>query len=110
MLDDEILEQLILDGAVEFAGLSESGEVLYNFTTNLKEVRPDLYDQVIDIQRRELLFLWTKGFLSMDITENNPMVTVTDKALDIEEVNKLPEHYRIMILEIAKALSGNGNF
>jgi hypothetical protein len=107
-MNDEALEKLILDGAAEFAGLSESGEMLYSFTPVLKEVDPVLYEEMIAIQRQELLFLWTKGFISMDITDKDPMVTVTDKALNNAEVEELPEHFRSMIREIVKALSNGG--
>jgi hypothetical protein len=107
-MNDEMLEKLILDGAAEFAGLSENGEMLYSFTPELANIEPSIYSQIMDLQRQELLFLWVKGFISMDITEDNPIVNITDRALDDGEVNKLPAHFQSMIKEIAKIISSGG--
>jgi hypothetical protein len=104
-MDDEALERLILDGGAEFAGLSEDGEMLYSFTAALAHIDPVLYDEMITIQRKEMLVLWIRGFLDMDVTDENSMVNITEKALDESEVNKLPPHFRSMVREIVKAIS-----
>ena len=41
---EAMIEHLILQDAIEFAGIEEStGEILYNIKPKLKEVNPDIY-------------------------------------------------------------------
>lgn len=80
---DEFFEELILSGAVEFAGIdSETGEMLYNFSKNLENLNPTLYASFLKDIEAQIYLFWEKGFLSMNITESNPTVSLTEKALD----------------------------
>ena len=38
MNDDQIIEELILAGALEASAVSETGELLYSFTNKLKDI------------------------------------------------------------------------
>ena len=107
-MNDEMLERLILEGGAEFAGLSEDGEMLYSFTPKLNDIDPVLYREMLDVQRQEMLFLWISGFISMDVTETNPIVNITEKALDEDEVSKLSSHFQSMVREIVKVISNGG--
>jgi hypothetical protein len=104
--EDNVFEELLLNGAIEIVGIDEqSGEMLFNFTEKLKDVDPFLYEKMNDFFYQELLGLWEKGFISMDITQKNPKVSLTQKALDEIEVNNLTTDQRIHREDIIKNLS-----
>jgi hypothetical protein len=103
--EKSIVEKLILDGALQFAGVdSESGEMLYTFTSKLKEVMPELYHEHLNHVNGELMRLWEKGFVDMDLMSNNPIVRLTEKAFDIEELDKLSKEDRWSVEEIKRLL------
>jgi hypothetical protein len=99
------IDELILGGAVEVASLTESGDFLYKFTDKLKDIDPEVYDKVIQMMYKEIIFLWENGFISMDITANNPSVTLTDKASDAEAIWALPESMRLNLLAVIKSIT-----
>lgn len=98
---DEEFDNLILSGAVQVSGIdSETGEMLYTFTEKLKELDPKLYHKMHDIFYQDILFLWERGFLSMDVTQDNPIVSITEKALNVLEVEKLPNEQKMYLQDI----------
>ena len=99
------LDELILEGGIEVASLSESGEFLYKFTDKLKDIDPQIYNNVIQMMYKEIIFLWENGFISMDITSSNPKVTLMEKAFDSEEVDQLPESMRFNLLAIIRSIT-----
>ena len=104
--EDDAFEELILSGAIEISGIDEqSGEMLFNFTEKLKDVDPSLYDKMTDFFHQELMRLWEKGFISMDITQKNPTVSLTQKALDEIEISSLTIDQRVHLEDIIKKLS-----
>lgn len=104
-LDQEIIDQLILSGGLQVAGVdSETGEFLYQFTHQLKELYPELYHDHINHVNKELMGLWEKGFLNINFMDENPIVTLTAKALDQEELSKLSKEDRWGIEEIKRLL------
>lgn len=83
----EWFEQMILEGVIEFSGMDEeTGEMLYNFSPQIEETHPDLFEKVVSQIQQEIYVLWEKGFLSMNITAENPLVQITEKALDQEAI------------------------
>lgn len=103
--EDKLIEELILKGALEVAGIDiETGEPLYNFTEKLKDVSPELHDQVFTFFSQEALDLWQKGFIDMDITQSNPEVRLTPKALDAIEVMKLEKDKQFTLKQIIQYL------
>ena len=101
MNDNDMIDDLILNGAIEVAGIDpETGELLYNFTEKLQEVAPYIYDIVMSEFRKDLLFFWENGFIDMDITNENPVVTITDKALDPVETEWLSKDQKIKLEDI----------
>lgn len=107
-MDEEsrILDNLILQGAVEVSGMDmETGEMLYNFTDKLIDVMPDLYREHMNNVDSEIMYFWQYGFLSMnDITEKNPIVRLTSKAMDDVEISKLPKDKQNSLIEIKRIL------
>lgn len=104
--EKDIIEKLILSGAMEIAGVdSQTGEFLYVFTPKLKDISPELYNQHVNHVNTELMNLWEKGFLSIDFMSDNPIVSLTDKALDKEEISKLSKQEIWSIEEVKRLLS-----
>lgn len=104
--EDDAIDQLILSGALEVAGIDmETGDPIYNFTEKLIEVSPELHKEVSIYFSRETMALWSDGFLDMDVTEKNPIVTVTSKALDESEVEKLSKEKQYTLREIIRIIT-----
>lgn len=103
--EDKLIEDLILKGALEVTGIDiDTGEPLYNFTEKLKDVDPYLHREVFTFFSTEAISLWQKGFLDMDVTEENPEVRLTPKALDQIEVMKLDKDKQFTLKQIIKYL------
>ena len=101
---DEHLEQLILDGIVEFAGLDKNGEMLYAFSPDLESRAPGIFKIVQETHMQDIYYLWEQGYLAMDATQANPLVTPTAKALMPEEVEKLPDYMQLLLEQIKDAM------
>ena len=105
--EEEIMEKLILNGALEISGIDmETGEFLYNFTENLAKVSPAIYKDMNNYFYTEMMTLWENGFVEMDITETNPNVKLTDKILDHEAIKKLDKDSQHSLKEIIRILKG----
>lgn len=105
MDEDRIIEDLILSGGLEVAGIDiETGEPLYNFTSKLKEINPVLHNEFSKYFTAETMALWQYGFISMDVTIPNPVVTLLPKAFNKEEVEKLNKEHQYTLKEIVRIL------
>ena len=105
--EDELIKNLILEGALEVAGIdSENGEFLYTVTPKMQEIMPDMYEDHITQVNRDILNLWEKGYVNVDFLSPNPMVTISEKGLDNDEVSKLSKP-EIWALEEVKRLLKN---
>jgi hypothetical protein len=103
--EDKIIEDLILKGALEVSGIDiQTGELLYNFTHKLKDVHPELDQEMQTFFSKEMMFLWENGFIEMDITEKNPIVKLTEKAFNATEVLKLDKGKRYTLRDIIRQL------
>lgn len=104
-MNNEIIDNLILSGALQVAGIDkETGDFLYQFTPKLKEISPDLYNEHVNHVNGELMRLWEKGFLDINIADENPIVKLTEKAFDQEEISKLSKEDIWGIEEIKRLL------
>jgi hypothetical protein len=100
-LESAVVEYLILEGAVEIAGMSEDGKrMFYNFTPKLKEVDPELYQDVQTYFNAGIMLLWQGGFVDFDPSSENPVVKLTDKSFDEKAVSKLGEHEKTTLESI----------
>lgn len=103
------IDNLILSGAIEVAGIDiETGEPLYNFTEKLLDVNPELHKDISAYFSNETMSLWSEGFLNMDVTEKNPIVSLTQKALDEKEVAQLTKDRQYTLKEIIRVIGLDG--
>jgi len=87
------LDDLILMGAIEVAGVHENtGEILYNITDKIEEALPILYGQFMDQIHAKVMYFWEQGFLEFDdMTKQNPQIRLTSKATNEDDLFSLPE-------------------
>jgi hypothetical protein len=104
--EDDAFNELFFSGAIEICGIDErSGEMLFRFTEKLKDIDPNLYNKMTDLFHRELMGLWEKGFISMDVTQQNPIVSLTKKAFSAIEAENLTIEERLHLEDIIQKLS-----
>lgn len=89
---DEFFESLILSGAVEVSSIDPAtGDFLYSFTPKIREVAPELARAADKMFYDQMMILWVKQIISMDITSSNPTVRITEKAFDEQVLSELDE-------------------
>jgi hypothetical protein len=100
------IDDLILSGAVEVAAIdAETGEFLYQFTEKLKDVNPELYRRHKNQVHYDLMYFWEKGFLVIeDLSDENPVVALTEKAFDQASLADLSEEEQRILAEIKRVL------
>lgn len=101
---DYSIEDLILAGALEVAGVDENtGELLYNFTPKAKEVMPEMFNEHMERVHKTIMFFWEKGFVEIkNLTERKPVVYLTEKAFDEDALDNLEPEVRITLEEIKR--------
>ena len=103
--EDKLIENLILIGALEVAGIDDqTGEFLYSITPKLKDIMPDVYKDHVDTVNKNILILWEKGYLDINFMDDNPLVSLTSKSSDIEEIKKLSQDEFFALEEIKRLL------
>lgn len=103
---DNIVENLILSGAMEVAAIdTENGELLYNFTDKLKSVNPELYQSFFTYFYTDVMSLWQHGFVELSLEEENPTVTLTDKAMEMVDIDELNKEEQSTLKEIIRIIS-----
>ena len=109
MFDDDsigkIIDDLILDGGIEVAGVDpDTGEILYAFTPKVKELMPELYNDHMNFVNDELMVLWEKGYINIDFFSDDPLISLTTKAYNEEEVDKLSKQERWSLEELKRVI------
>lgn len=109
MFDDEalskIIDNLILDGGIEFSGIDdETGEMLYTLTPKIKEIMPELYEEHINFINNDLMALWEKGFVEIDFFSDDPLIYISNKSYDQDEVMKLSREERWSLQELKRTI------
>jgi hypothetical protein len=101
----EIIDHLILEGGIEVAGIDpESGEMLYAFTPKVKNIMPELYHDHLNFVNDELMVLWEKGYVDIDFLKDDPLIYISDKSYDPEEVKKLSKQERWSLQELKRVV------
>jgi hypothetical protein len=99
-------DKLLLSGVIEPTALDpDTGEMLYSFSENLEEKNPELHRLVLDNFYKTSLKLWELGFLNMDITNNNPLVSLTPKAFNDKRIKQLDKDLQFALSEIKRGLT-----
>jgi hypothetical protein len=98
------IEELILSGVVEVSSVNpDTGEFLYSFTDKLHEVMPEFLNRKLDFVKQEVDFFLETGFLEVDNPKaRNPIIFLTDKAFDEEEVSTLSKNKQKSLKEIKR--------
>ena len=103
--DSEMINKLILDGGLEVAAMdNDTGELLYSFTPKIKEIMPELYEDHISSVNTEVMGLWEKGYINIDLFQKDPVITLSEKALNKEEIEKLSPKDQWSLHEIKRIL------
>lgn len=109
MTPEEWFENMIIEGVIEFAGLDpNTGEMLYNFNKDLENIRPDLFEQMTSSMESDIYKLWEKGFLAMNIADENPLVKITEKSLDTDAIESELTYQEKTSLEIIMMYMSKG--
>jgi len=104
--EDRLIDDLILAGGLEISGIDErNGEFLYTMTNKMKDLMPELYEEHLTHINEEIMKLWERGFVNFDMTSDDPIVTLTQKAYDVNEISKLTKE-EVWSLEEIKRISG----
>lgn len=102
----EIFDMLILNGAIEVVGIDPvSGEFLYSMTEKMINIMPEIYQEHLNQVNSQIMSLWQDGFLDVDLLDSNPLVTLTDKAFNVEELNKMDIESFECLNEIKRVLA-----
>lgn len=103
---EEILNDLIAKGGLEFAGFdTSSGEAMYRPTPKLKDIDPNLSKDMSLYFSEISMKLWANGFINMDVTLADPMVTLAEKSFDIKQIDTLDKEERQVLEQMIKTLS-----
>lgn len=98
-------DKLVLSGIVEPAALDpDTGEMLYTFNKDLDKINPELHQLVLNNFVDSAMKLWQLGFLNMDVTSKNPLVSLTPRAFDQNKIDELDEDMQFSLKEIKRNL------
>lgn len=106
MNEEEAFAMLLAEGGIRFMGYDEvTQEKMYVFTPKIKELMPDLYQAHLDAVNAEVMNLWEKGYLNLDLFASDPLISLTDKAFSPVDIFELSEEEIVSLNEIMRVLS-----
>jgi hypothetical protein len=59
--NEALVEHLIMQGAIEMAGIDNKGEMLYSITDKLEEVSPELYAELTEQYKHHMFQMIKQG-------------------------------------------------
>jgi hypothetical protein len=65
---------------------------------------PDVYQDHIKSVNNEVMNLWEKGFLDIDLFSEDPIITITKKATSREAIGTLSKKEKWSLSEIVRLL------
>ena len=105
MNEEEAFIMLLAEGGIKFMGYDESTqEKMYVFTPKIKELMPDLYQEHLNSVNSEVMNLWEKGYLNLDLFAKDPLISLTDKAVSPEDTLELSKEELWSLNEIKRVL------
>jgi hypothetical protein len=82
--DDNRLAHYLEIGAVEIAGMDESGEMIFEITEKAQEIAPELWQAHTDHVDKTLIELYESGYLNVEYDENlEAMISLSEEGLKI---------------------------
>jgi hypothetical protein len=79
----EIIDSLINSGALEIDAMdSKTGQMIFKVTDKMIEVAPSLYESISEQIYSDVMSLWQKRLVSLDVMGKNPEVSPTEFGLD----------------------------
>jgi hypothetical protein len=104
-MNEEFFDYLVINGAIEPAGVDlETGEILYSFTEKLRDIDPKMFETVVENFHQGIMALWEKGFVSIDMLSDSPMVMLTRQSLDQEKISELSPELQEALKELTRML------
>lgn len=101
----ETIDYLILNGGLDFKGFDPiSQEPLYSFTPKIKDLMPQLYEEHMNSINHEVMTLWEKGYLNLDLMAKEPLISLSEKSFDQNAIESLPSTERHSLEEIKRVL------
>lgn len=106
MNEEEAFIMLLAEGGIKFMGYDKiTNEKMYVFTPKIKKLMPELYQEHLNLVNAEVMNLWEKGFLNLDLFASDPLISLTDNAFLSEELIKLSSEELWSLEEIKRVLS-----
>lgn len=106
MSEEDLFDELVLQGGLKFSGVDPiTGQNLYIKTDKLKVLNPELDKEISNFFSETMMSLWQKGFIDMDVTEEEPMVSIAEKSFDAKQLESLDQHERLALLSAMKIIS-----
>lgn len=68
--DDAKMAHYLEIGAIEVAGVDETGEIIFEIKESAKEIAPELWEAHMDYVDRNLTELYQAGLIKVDYDEN----------------------------------------
>jgi hypothetical protein len=65
---------------------------------------PELYEDHLNFVNAELMVLWEKGYVNIDFFKEDPLISLTNKANDPDEVAKLSKQERWSLQELKRVV------
>lgn len=105
MNNENEFEYLLKTGALQESGIDENtGEVLYTFTAKMKDIAPELYKEHLNSINAEIMYFWEMGFVNIDLLSDDPIVTLSEKSFNIDEILKLSDDKQWVLHELKRVL------
>lgn len=102
--DKDRIEKLIIAGGLRLAGADKNGKPLYQFTDKMKRIDEALYNDHLNFVNSEIMKLWESGFVDMSLFDDEPRVTLTEKAFVPDDLAKLSKQQRWSLEEIKRII------
>ena len=102
---NRMVDLFLMKGLIEISSIdSNTGEFLYQFSPGVTDAIPRLKEETEKMFLENLDILWIKGFIQMERTEENPIVSLTDLAFEPDSVANLSVHERSTLYTIMEAM------
>jgi hypothetical protein len=78
--------------------------MLYAFTPKVKEIMPELYHDHLNFVNDELMVLWEKGYVDINFLMDDPLISLTAKSYDPDELQKLSKQEKWSLQELKRVV------